>query len=130
MVGFFSHLQRERITMTSQTTKTYSDVWTDGRRTGWEIEINLMNGRTEKEEIQLFRLWANARSTHDGPRVHINTTKQKRINFHLKSRYYFLTFRRRSGDLEAAVGGLSSTCFLPLEADGKLLILPTPDSRC
>ena len=47
-----------------------------------------------------------------------------RINFHLKSRYYFLTFRRRSGDVEAAVGWLISTLFSPLNFWGKSFNFP------
>ena len=84
-----------------------------------------MNGRTEKEEIQLFRLtlgqckinsrWPTCSLKHDDP---------KRINFHLKS---LSPFRRISGDVGAAVGGLASTCFLPFDAGKNFSFLLTLD---
>ena len=65
----------DRRTMDGLRDRDLLDEWTNGER-----------GDTTFSD----KLWANAGSTRDGPRGHL-TTMKVRINFHLKSRYFFLS---------------------------------------
>ena len=84
---------------------------------GWiKREINLMNGRTEKEEIQLFRLTLGQCKINSRWPTWLLLPRCKDGLISLEITIFSLTFRRFSGDVEAAGGRLTSYLFSPFRS--------------
>ena len=76
-----------------------------------KTEIYLMNGRTETEEIPLFRLTLGQCKINSRWPTWLLLPRCKDGLISLEITIFPLTFRRFSGDVEAAGGGLTSYLF-------------------
>ena len=133
MVGYFSHLQKER--ENSDDEPNYEDIlrcldrWImDGLRDG-DILDEWTNG--ERRDTTFPFNFGPVQDQLTMAHVVTFTTMERRINFTWNRDITFLLLGVIGGEVEEAVGGLYFYLFSPFRFPReKLLILPTLDSRC